>query len=157
MTRSIVALQRTKRRQLQEHVVACGRAKISINQTAEEISMLTPFGKELRKLRIDREMRLGEMAKLLEVSAAFLSAVETGKKSVPEAMVSEIGKALKLKSEQVARLKQAAAASVISVRIELREADTEARELAVGFARRFPDLTEQQKQALQKLLFDKAS
>jgi len=27
----------------------------------------------------------------------------------------------------------------------------------VGFARRFPDLTEQQKQALQKLLFDKAS
>jgi len=119
--------------------------------------MLTPFGKELRKLRIDREMRLGEMAKLLEVSAAFLSAVETGKKGVPEAMVSEIGKALKLKNEQMARLKQAAAASVISVRIELREADIEARELAVGFARRFPDLTEKQKQVLQKLLSDKAS
>jgi len=138
-------------------VVAAEESKFNQPNTAEEISMLTPFGKELRKLRIDREMRLGEMAKLLQVSAAFLSAVETGKKSVPEAMVGEIGKALKLKSEQVARLKQAAAASVISVRIELREADIEARELAVGFARRFPDLTEQQKQALQKLLFDKAS
>jgi transcriptional regulator with XRE-family HTH domain len=119
--------------------------------------MLTPFGKELRRLRIDREMKLGEMANLVRVSAAFLSAVETGKKSVPESMITELATKLKLKPEQAARLRKAAAASVVSIRIELRESDAQARELALGFARRFPDLTEKQKRALQAVLADKES
>lgn len=43
----------------------------------------TAIGKELRKLRIDEDERLFDMAKRLEKSSAFVSAVETGKKSPP--------------------------------------------------------------------------
>lgn len=43
----------------------------------------TAIGKELRKLRIDEDERLLDMAKRLEKSSAFVSAVETGKKSPP--------------------------------------------------------------------------
>lgn len=117
--------------------------------------MLTPFGKELRKLRIDREMRLGEMAALLGKSAAFLSAIETGRKNIPDTMIKEIAMRLKLSREEVMRLTSAAADSPVSVRIALSGVDTDARELAVSFARRFPTFTVQQKQALQKLIFDK--
>ena len=44
--------------------------------------MLTEFGKILRKLRIDRQELLRDMAKNLEVSSAYLSAVETGKRKI---------------------------------------------------------------------------
>ena len=45
--------------------------------------MITELGKELRKIRIDQDERLLDMAERLEKSAAFVSAVEVGKKSPP--------------------------------------------------------------------------
>lgn len=41
---------------------------------------LTPLGKALRDFRCSRHLLLGNMAKALEVSAADLSAYETGRK-----------------------------------------------------------------------------
>ncbi len=41
--------------------------------------MLTPFGKTLCKIRIDRIERLLDMAEKLGVSIAFLSSVKIGK------------------------------------------------------------------------------
>jgi transcriptional regulator with XRE-family HTH domain len=116
--------------------------------------MLSPFGKELRTLRIHREIRLGTLAKMLRVSAAYLSAVETGKKNVPDTMVNEIAIQMKLTTEEVLRLKEAVGASPISVRIPLQHADTLSRKLAIGFARRFSTLTERQKKQLGKLLLE---
>ena len=45
--------------------------------------MLTNFGKFCRKLRIDRSELLIDMAEKLNVSTAFLSSVENGKKKPP--------------------------------------------------------------------------
>ena len=42
--------------------------------------MLTAYGKAARKWRIDRHMRLRDMARDLGVSVAYLSALETGRK-----------------------------------------------------------------------------
>ena len=44
--------------------------------------MFTPFGKKIRKMRIDKEVRLKDMALSLGVTSAFLSAIETGKKNI---------------------------------------------------------------------------
>lgn len=44
---------------------------------------LTSFGRFARKLRIERDMMLFEMAEALEVSPSFLSSVERGKKAIP--------------------------------------------------------------------------
>ena len=46
--------------------------------------MLTKFGKKLRALRLENDQRLKDMADKLEVTAAYLSAVENGKRSVPD-------------------------------------------------------------------------
>ena len=43
--------------------------------------MLTALGRFLRKIRIDRNELLKDMADKLEVSASFLSAVENGKRA----------------------------------------------------------------------------
>jgi transcriptional regulator with XRE-family HTH domain len=44
---------------------------------------MTPFGDKLRELRRARKLSQKEMAKALNVSAAYLSALEHGHRSVP--------------------------------------------------------------------------
>lgn len=46
--------------------------------------MSTSLGKELKKLRIDLGITLGDMALAIGKSASFLSAVETGRKRAPD-------------------------------------------------------------------------
>lgn len=52
--------------------------------------MLTGIGKFLRKLRIDNEEILKDMADALGVSSAFLSAVENGKKKMPDSWIEKL-------------------------------------------------------------------
>ncbi len=46
--------------------------------------MLTQFGIFLRKLRLDSNEIMKEMATKLDVSPSFLSTVENGKKTIPK-------------------------------------------------------------------------
>ena len=46
------------------------------------IGMLTEFGKALRRIRLDNDELLKDMADKLKVSSAYLSAVENGKKNL---------------------------------------------------------------------------
>ncbi len=46
---------------------------------------MTPFGARLRALRADRGVTLKELAETLQVSAAYLSALEHGKRGAPSA------------------------------------------------------------------------
>ncbi|MFT8234171.1 helix-turn-helix domain-containing protein [Pseudomonas guariconensis] len=56
--------------------------------------MLTEFGKTLRKIRIDNGMLLKDMATALGISPAYLSAVETGKKPIPDGFVGRVAQML---------------------------------------------------------------
>ncbi len=53
---------------------------------------LTEFGKFLRKLRIDNGELLKDMAIKLNTTPAFLSMVETGRRSIPKKLEEEIEK-----------------------------------------------------------------
>ncbi len=68
--------------------------------------MVTPFGKILRKLRIDHSERLLDMAKKLDISVAFLSSVEIGKKSVPVRLEEKIIELYGLDKEKASLLKK---------------------------------------------------
>ncbi|MBS0642617.1 MAG: helix-turn-helix domain-containing protein [Acetobacteraceae bacterium] len=46
---------------------------------------MTPFGARLRTLRADRGITLKQLAEALQVSAAYLSALEHGKRGAPSA------------------------------------------------------------------------
>ncbi len=70
--------------------------------------MPTPFGKTLRKLRIDHSERLLDMAKKLDVSVAFLSSVEIGKRSVPVGLEEKIIELYALDKAMVSLLKKEA-------------------------------------------------
>jgi transcriptional regulator with XRE-family HTH domain len=117
--------------------------------------MLTAYGKLIRKHRIDSSMTLRQMAQALEVTPAFLSAVETGKKPVPAEMLTKTAALLNLDIAQRAELGRAAELSRQEHKVRLDErASGGDRELAAAFARQFSQLTEQQKEELRKILED---
>ncbi|WP_205625396.1 helix-turn-helix domain-containing protein [Oceanobacillus caeni] len=83
--------------------------------------MLTSFGKFCRKLRIDNGELLKDMAKKLDVTSSYLSAVENGKRNVPQSWVSEISSKYALDLEQRIELKNAAEESQISNKLDLKD------------------------------------
>ena len=58
----------------------------------DEAMKLTEFGKFSRKLRIDNGELLKDMAIKLNTTPAFLSMVETGRRSIPKKLEEEIEK-----------------------------------------------------------------
>lgn len=105
---------------------------------AGDEAMLTPFGKSLRKLRLDRGLLLKDMADLLDVSPSFLSAVEAGRKAIPPRIIEEIANGYKLNAIEVDDLRRAAFASTREMTIRFSENSTVAdREAAALLARTF--------------------
>lgn len=109
---------------------------------------LTEFGKAVRKARIDANVTLGSMADTLEVTAAFLSALETGRKKIPADMVGKIAKFFKSKGIVIPQLDTLA--SVANKSVSLEGLNHRQQMLVAGFARSSLDAETLQK--LAKLL-----
>lgn len=103
------------------------------------MSKLTDFGKAIRKLRIDYDTKLNELATSIGVSSAFLSAVETGKKPISAELITKITNALGLSKAEENLLTHAASQSVDNVTV--RTNSPEEAEIALMFARRIQDDT----------------
>lgn len=105
--------------------------------------MLTEFGRTLRMMRIAHGNKtLGDLGEMLGVSAAFVSAIETGKKSVPPSFLNQLKVQLNLDAEEVRRLEVAAAKQAKEISMGLHDRTDRARELAVAFARRFESMSD---------------
>ena len=115
--------------------------------------MLTAFGKALRKYRIDHELLLKDMADAIDVSVAFLSAVEIGKKKVPADLVSKLKLFYTLNKETVNELVEAAAISNNEVRFaNLDRMESSEREGVLAFAKNFESLEEKEKEKIISIL-----
>lgn len=94
----------------------------------------TDFGKVVRMARIQASVKLSDMAKALEVSPAFLSSLETGRKRVSEEWIGKIASYLRQELGQpVPDLETTAAVSNGSVNLE--GLSPQHQMLVAGFAR----------------------
>jgi transcriptional regulator with XRE-family HTH domain len=114
--------------------------------------MLTEFGQFLRKLRIDCNELLKDMADKLGVTSSFLSAVETGKRNIPEGWVETICQYYNLDIFEREALEVAATNSVRAVTIDLGNMVPKRRETALLFARKFDDVDDAAIEDIRKLL-----
>jgi transcriptional regulator with XRE-family HTH domain len=114
--------------------------------------MLTEFGKEIRKLRIDLGITLFEMARSTGVSSAFLSAMENGKKSVPDEYVDVLAEQYEHVRNAKAFFLRLADQTKKEVRINLAESNNSANELATAFARNFSELSDEQVAKIKSIL-----
>ena len=117
--------------------------------------MVTAFGKFCRKLRIDRGQIMLNMAELLQVSPAFLSAVENGKKNIPSQWGKKIIELYNLPKDKADELFSAIDRSKDEVRISLMEHSEQDRDLVIAFAREFKSLDTKQKEEIFNMLCKK--
>lgn len=117
--------------------------------------MTTKIGDFLRKLRLDHQQILKDMAEILDVSSAFLSAVENGKKSMPDAWYPIFKENYNLSDEAMDDLRQAAMESQKAISLNLKNASSVNRQLAVSFARQFDGIDDATSQKLLSILKDR--
>ena len=104
-------------------------------------TQITPFGRVVRKHRIDQGMLLKDMAEALGISSSWLSAIETGRKPITKGLPKRVAKVLGLDLEETADLLKAAEQSAASYSI--KSAHPERRDVAAALARRFDHLSDE--------------
>ena len=106
--------------------------------------MATTFGKELRKIRIDKDETIHAMAKKLGISISYLSAIEAGSRKIPSDMVDKIIEKYHLNKERSDILRQAEAESSIEIEIDLSTVTAEQRKLVFALSRKLNDMSEEE-------------
>lgn len=115
-----------------------------------ERGMLTPFGKELRIFRLQTGELLKDMAIKLNISPAYLSAVENGKKEPTNELMNRIQTAYQLDERQNQAFEDAKAKTLREVVIRLDE--DENVDLGLKFARKLNTLSKDQRNQIMNLL-----
>ncbi len=110
--------------------------------------MLTKFGKELRKLRLDLGITLNDMATRIGVSPSLLSSAETGKKTATPALVDKLATHYDFVRQHRAMFMGLAEETQSEVRIRLTQESSKANDVALAFARNFDSLSAQQLEQL---------
>lgn len=114
--------------------------------------MLTNIGKFLRKLRIDNGEILKDMANALDVSPAFLSAVENGKKKMPEGWIEKIKTIYSLTSIEADKFELAIIDTNNTIELNLHDVSQANKALAISFARAFETLDDEESEKILEFL-----
>jgi transcriptional regulator with XRE-family HTH domain len=103
---------------------------------------LTPFGVRIRELRRQRRVSQKQMAAHLQISAAYLSALERGQRGRPSPiLVDQICGYFNIIWDEADAMRRLARLSHPRVVIDTTEAGPEATELANRLAERINDLS----------------
>lgn len=114
--------------------------------------MITSFGKILRKIRIDNNEILRDMANKLNVTSSFLSAVENGKKRIPDQWLNQISSMYNLNSLEIEKLEFAFSETNENLKISFEGLNLESKKLAFSFARKLDKFDDTEMELLKKLL-----
>jgi len=110
---------------------------------------MTPFGAKLRELRASRDITLKQMAEGLQISAAFLSALEHGKRGRPSPiLVRQICGFFHIIWDEADELERLARISHPRAVVDTAGLSPKATELANTLAERIGDLEEAELDAL---------
>lgn len=116
--------------------------------------MVTAIGKYLRKIRIDSDEILYNMAEKLEVTSSFLSAVECGKKKMPKTWEDKIIKLYNLSTKQINDFDKAIAETENSVSIDLDGLSNTSKDFAISFARTLNGLSDEQINQIKQIIME---
>jgi len=114
--------------------------------------MLTEFGKYLRRLRIESGELLKCMAEKLGVTSSYLSAIETGKRNIPDGWVEKISQLYNLDIIEQDQLKDAAINSAREITMDLQNMISKRKETVLLFARKFDEIDDSAIEKIRKLL-----
>ena len=100
----------------------------------------TTFGEFVRILRIKHHEVMGDMAKVLNTSLPFMSAVENGKKNVPTEWIEKIVEHYNLSESERKEMLDAIEESKTQYKVIVGNAGINQRKAALRFARSFDEM-----------------
>lgn len=112
----------------------------------------TNFGKTIKKMMIDNDENLGVIAKMFNVSTAFVSSVLIGKKAVPDEWYEKLCEHYVLNEEDRNKLFDAYCETKNSIKLDLSNMQTDKRKLAMRFQRELPSLSEEELESISFIL-----
>lgn len=112
----------------------------------------TKFGEFMRVQRVKHHEVMGDFAKLLGVKIPFVSAVENGKRNVPEEWYTVIIEHYNLTVAEQVELRQAIEDSRTQAKIDLVAATPCQRQVALQFQRSFEKLDDETANEILKIL-----
>ena len=115
----------------------------------------TKFGELVRVLRVRHHEVMGDLAKVLETSLPFISAVENGKKNVPAEWVDKLVKHYNLSDIERAEMEEAIEESKVQYKISSKNAGNIQRRTVLAFARAFDDMDDDTALKILELLSKK--
>lgn len=114
---------------------------------------ITEFGKFSRKLRIENDELLRNMADKLGVTPSYLSAVEIGKRNIPKKWETIIVNAYNLDESKALELRESIECSAKVINIKAEQLNNEEKNLILMLARKVNKLDEKDKSDLKEILF----
>ncbi len=114
--------------------------------------MLTEFGKVLKKIRVDRNEILKDMANKLGVTVSYLSAIENGKREVPDNWINKIKSNYRLSSKESSDLENSFFESKKEISIKLSNLNDTKKQAAIAFAREFEEFSDEEIKAILKII-----
>ena len=113
---------------------------------------LSEFAKFVRKLRIDNDEYLSDMATKLGVTSNYLSSVEIGSKQIPKKWYDILVKVYNLNDEMKEDLKRAIIVSQPDIKIDLTKRFKQDKELIYKFVDRFDFLNDDDKNIINDII-----
>lgn len=113
------------------------------------------YGKFLKKLRIDKEEMLQDMAKRLGLQSSYLSAIESGNRDIPAGFSERVRDAYELSQGEFETLHNAevdADRKVLQMNMEKVSGNRLAKETALNFAGKFGSLSDGQLERINAIL-----
>lgn len=116
------------------------------------MNQMTEFGKEVRKIRIDREMSLKQMADTLGVPSSYLSAVEKGRRKLTQEFVERVIDALRPNLGEELAIRDAAVESMEAIPLNISSMGSEAKKTAAVFARRLNSMSPEELERMREIM-----
>jgi len=123
-----------------------------VKDRKEEGLMITAIGKALRRIRLEKDEYLKDMADKLGVSSSYLSAIENGKRRLTSHLLEKIKKTYRLSPEQAEELDRASLETQERVYVDINGMSESKKTLAMAFARDFEGISEEQMRRIRDIL-----
>lgn len=125
-----------------------GGCIITMGSTHQNQQSLTPFGVYMRKLRLDHGEYQRDMAERLDVTISYLSAVERGRRNVPNDWVDRLGALYDIPRGDRYILQKAASESRTYDRLDISHLNFEDKRLIGEIATALPNVSRDVRDAL---------
>lgn len=114
--------------------------------------MLSLFGKEVRKIRIDKGITMQHLSNSMAISSAHLSGMETGKRTITKGMLCKMIYVLKPSKAQLHQLYYTASLSNGVVRLKLANISDDLKNMVINFSLVFSTLSDNSISKINKIL-----